>query len=137
MESKYSEFDLLSTEKLIKDIINCAYLVRKALYCGYLESVYQNALQIELEEHGILVDSQVPITVLYKEKVVGEFRADMIVENRVIIELKAVNALNSSHEIQLVNYLTATNIDNGLLINFGAEKLEIKRKYRKYKEHLD
>ena len=72
------------------------------------------------------------MNVYYEDEVVGEFRADMIVDHRVIVELKAVNNLASAHEVQLVNYLTATQLDNGLLINFGAPKLEIKRKYRIY-----
>ena len=72
------------------------------------------------------------MNVYYEDEVVGEFRADMIVDHRVILELKAVNNLASAHEVQLVNYLTATQLDNGLLINFGAPKLEIKRKYRIY-----
>ena len=74
------------------------------------------------------------MNVYYKDEVVGEFRADMIVDHRVIVELKAVNSLTSAHEVQLVNYLTATRLDNGLLINFGAPKIEIKRKYRIYKK---
>ena len=74
------------------------------------------------------------MNVYYKDEVVGEFRADMIVDHRVIVELKAVNSLTSAHEVQLVNYLTATRLDNGLLINFGASKIEIKRKYRIYKK---
>lgn len=130
---KYSDSDLLATEKIIKDIINCAYNVRRELYCGYLESVYKNALMHELYLQGLSAVSEVPIVVKYKETTVGEFKADIIVEGKVIVELKSVQTINASHETQLVNYLTATGIGNGLLINFGAEKLEIKRKYRHYK----
>ena len=72
------------------------------------------------------------INVYYDNTVVGEFRADLLVEKRVIMELKTVQTLNTAHEVQLVNYLTATHIDNGLLINFGASRLEVKRKYRLY-----
>lgn len=129
---KYSESDLMAKEKIIKDIINCAYNVRRELYCGYLESVYRNALLHELTLHGLESSSEVPIVVKYKDVVVGEFRADIIVENSVIIELKSVQSINTSHETQLVNYLTSTGIDSGLIINFGADKLEVKRKYRKY-----
>jgi len=74
-----------------------------------------------------------PVNVYYDETVVGEFKIDLLVENSVILELKAVNNLVAAHEVQLVNYLTALHIDDGLLINFGAPKLEIKRKYRLYR----
>ena len=101
---------------------------------GFLESVYQNALGIELSNHNIPYHKEYPLNVFYKDEVVGEFRADMIVDNRVVIELKAVSNLVSAHEVQLVNYLHATRLDHGLLINFGAPKIEIKRKYRLYKQ---
>ena len=79
------------------------------------------------------VDKEVPINVHYNNVIVGEFRADIIVEDSVILELKAIQKLSTIHEAQLVNYLTATNIEHGLLINFGSEKLEVKRKYRIFK----
>lgn len=82
---------------------------------------------------GIHADSETPINVYYKDEIVGEFRADIIVEGEIIIELKAVQHLLSIHETQLVNYLTATHKDHGLLINFGGDRIEIKRKYREYK----
>ncbi len=122
----------MDIEKLIKTIINSAYQVRLVLGPGFLESVYKNALILELKKHDIECLSESPINVYYDDTVVGEFRADLIVENSVIVELKAVNNLVSAHEVQLVNYLTATHIDDGLLINFGASKLEVKRKYRMY-----
>ncbi len=100
-----------------------------------VESVYQKALMIELKEKGIHADTEMPINVYYKNEIVGEFRADIIVKGEIIIELKAVQHLLPIHETQLVNYLTATNIDHGLLINFGGERIEIKRKFREYK-HL-
>ena len=123
----------MSIEELITEIINSAYSVRLVLGPGFLESVYQNALAVELSHRNIPYDLEYPMNVYYEDEVVGEFRADMIVDHRVIVELKAVNSLASAHEVQLVNYLTATQLDNGLLINFGAPKLEIKRKYRIYK----
>lgn len=89
---------------------------------------------LELRNCGINAENQVPLKVLYKGVVVGEYRIDILVENCLIVEIKAVSDINSAHEAQLVNYLTATNIDNGLLINFGSEKLEVKRKYRVYKD---
>ena len=127
----------MSIEELIKLIINIAYEVRSNLVAGYLESVYKKALLIELREAGLEVEDEVELPVLYKGHVIGDFRADIIVEGSVIIELKAVAHLLSAHEIQLVNYLTIAKIDNGLLINFGAaERLEIKRKYRVYTPHI-
>lgn len=122
----------MDSDDLIKKIIQCAYNVRVQLSAGYLESIYKKALLIELRENGLSAEEEYPITVFYNNIVVGEFRADIIVNNEVIIELKAVQNLHPIHEAQLVNYLTATNIDNGLLINYGSDKLEIKRKYRTY-----
>lgn len=122
----------MDIESLIKTIIQCAYTVRTHLAAGFLESVYQKALVIELKEKGIHADTEMPINVFYRNEIVGEFRADIIVEKEIIIELKAVHHLLPIHETQLVNYLTATHTDHGLLINFGGEHLEIKRKYREY-----
>ena len=124
----------MNTEDLIKQIINCAYEVRLKLMPGFLESVYRKALMIELRSNGISAEEEYPLSVYYKEMLVGEFRADIIVENKVIIELKAVQQLHVSHEAQLINYLSVTHMDTGLLINFGGPKLEIKRKYREYKK---
>ena len=127
----------MSIEELIKLVINKTYEVRSHLVAGYLESVYKKALLIELREAGLEVEDEVELPVLYKGHVIGDFRADIIVEECVIIELKAVAHLLPAHEIQLVNYLTIAEIDNGLLINFGAaERLEIKRKYRVYNPHI-
>ncbi len=123
----------MNNEELIKQIIQCAYNVRKKLYAGFLESVYKNALLIELRNNGLRADKEVSINVHYNNIIVGEFRADIIVEDSVILELKAIQKLTTIHEAQLVNYLTATDIEHGLLINFGSEKIEIKRKYKTFK----
>ena len=123
----------MNIEELIKQVIQCAYNVRMKLSAGFLESVYLNALLIELHDNGLKANKEVPIIVNYKNHTVGEFRADIVVENSVIIELKATQHLTPTHEAQLVNYLTATNIEHGLLINFGSEKIEIKRKYKTFK----
>ena len=123
----------MNIEDLIKQIIQCAYNVRMKLSAGFLETVYRNALLIELNDKGLKVDNEVPINVYYNNVIVGEFRADIIVEDTVILELKATQHLSPVHEAQLVNYLTATDIEHGLLINFGSEKIEIKRKYKTYK----
>lgn len=123
----------MEIESLIKTVIQCAYNVRTHLAAGFLENVYQKALMIELKEKGIHANTETPINVYYKNEIVGEFKADIIVEGEIIIELKAVQHLLPIHETQLVNYLTATNTDYGLLINFGGERIEIKRKFREYK----
>ena len=123
----------MDIEELIKQIIQCAYKVRLNLSAGFLESVYQNALFIELKDNGLNVEKEVPINVYYNNIIVGEFRADIIVEKTIVIELKAIQHLTAAHEAQLVNYLTATDIEHGLLINFGSDKVEIKRKYKTYK----
>lgn len=123
----------MNIEELIKLVVQCAYNVWMRLHAGFLESVYRNALLIELQDYGLKADKEVPVTVHYKNMIVGEFRADIIVESSVIIELKATQHLSPTHEAQLVNYLTATDIEHGLLINFGSEKIEIKRKYKTFK----
>lgn len=127
---------MMNIEELIKLIINKAYEVRSYLVAGYLESVYKKALLIELREAGLKVEDEVEMPVRYKGHIIGDFRADIVVEGCVIIELKAVAQLLPAHAIQLVNYLSVAGVDNGLLINFGAaERLEIKRKYRVYNPH--
>lgn len=127
----------MNIETLIKSIIQCIYNVRGVLGPGYLESVYKNALLRELELNGLKASTEVPLKVSYKDVIVGEFRADVIVENSVIIELKAVETLHKAHEVQLVNYLTITGIDSGLLVNFGAPDIQIRRKYRIYTPKID
>lgn len=122
----------MDIENLIELIKDCAKEVRAHLTPGFEENVYKNALYLELKDHGLEVKTEIPIKVTYKGREVGNYRADMIIEDRVIVELKAINALNTMHEIRLVNYLTATGIDDGLLINFGSDKIQIQRKYRQY-----
>lgn len=126
----------MDTEQLIRQVIQCIYNVRHKLPAGFLEIVYRNALYIELKKNQLPVETEVPIEIYYDDIVVGNYRADMIVGGRIIIEIKAVQALCQAHEVQLVNYLTATKIDNGLLVNFGGERIEIKRKYRLYKNNI-
>lgn len=106
--------------------------VHRTLGPGFLESVSQNALVLELEKANLVCETQAPLEVRYRGQVVGSFLADIVVQGCVILELKAVITLNQAHEVQLVNYLTATGIENGLLLNFGAKSLGIKRKFRTY-----
>jgi len=96
-----------------------------------MEKVYENALCIELQKQGLETRQQEPIEVYYDGQVVGEYYADLWVDDRVIVEVKAVQTLTKAHEVQLVNYLIATGVDTGLLLNFGPS-VEVKRKYRKY-----
>ena len=102
---------------------------------GFLEKVYENALRIELEKAGFRVKQQAPINVIYEGQIVGEYYADLWVNERVVVELKAALVLAKAHEVQLVNYLTATGINDGLLINFGPS-VQVKRKFREYKPKI-
>jgi GxxExxY protein len=120
-------------EKLTKTIIGCAMKVHHTLGPGFLESVYQKALSHELRKAELRIECEKPIQVTYDGVVVGDFAADMLVEGVVMVENKAVQALVPAHEVQLVNYLTATCVEIGLLLNFGADKLEFKRKHRTYR----
>ena len=114
-------------EDLTSGIISAFYKVYNTLGFGFLEKVYENALKIELEQQGFLVKRQKPINVYYNEIPVGEYYADLIVDGKVIIELKAVQSLIQEHELQLINYLKASEIEIGLSLNSGKEP-EIKRK---------
>lgn len=121
-----------SIDEITKRIIGCAYDVHNELGSGFLEKVYENALRIELEAAGLTVRQQHPVPVRYRGISVGDYFADLFVDDLVIIELKAVQHLAKEHEVQLVNYLTATGINDGLLINFGGS-VEVRRKFRQYK----
>ncbi len=123
----------MQDQDLTEKIIGCAMKVHSALGPGFLESVYQKALAHELSKTGLPVECEKPITVQYDGVVVGSFSADLLVAGRVILELKANQTLSQVHEVQLVNYLTATGVEIGLLFNFGAERLEFKRKNRTYR----
>ena len=116
--------------ELTETVIGCAFRVQKRMGCGFMESVYEKCLAIELRRAGLRVETQKPITVRYDGEVVGEFIADLLVEEILLIELKAVRALNPAHETQLVNYLVATHLPVGLLINFAESSVEVKRKVR-------
>ena len=120
-------------ESITQTIIGCAMKVHRTLGPGFLESVYQNALLHELRRAGLRAEPEKPIQVFYEEVLVGDFLADIVVEGRIVIENKAVRTLTAAHEAQVVNYLTATGIEVGLLLNFGADSLEFKRKHRTYR----
>ncbi len=114
-------------EALTSRIIECIYKVHNTLGFGFLESVYQNGLLVELENAGLNAKKETPIRVYYDEQPVGDFIADIVVDDKVILELKSVKELHPAHEAQLVNYLKATGIEVGLLVNFG-HSAQIKRK---------
>ena len=119
----------MEQEELTEAIIACAYKVHNVLGFGFLEKVYENSLKIELQKQGFEVDQQFPISVFYDETLVGDFFADLLINKSIILELKAVDNIGKPHEVQLVNYLKATNMEIGLLINFGRS-VQIKRKYK-------
>ena len=116
--------------ELTERIIGCAYRVYNKMGFGFLESVYEKCLIIELRKAELKVESQKPITVFYDNEVVGEFVADIVVNDDIILELKSVRQMVRAHEVQLVNYLVATRKPIGLLLNFGPLKVDISRKVR-------
>jgi len=113
--------------ELTERIIGCAYNVGNSLGCGFLEKVYENALRIELEKDGLKVRQQHPINVIYDGQTVGEYFADLMVEEEIIVEVKAVKRLEDVHLAQCLNYLKATGLKICLLVNFGGTRVEIKR----------
>ena len=127
------EPDIITTDQLITEIIECAKRIRRQLGPGFLEKVYKNAMVVELRKLKLNFEAEKQIQVLYDGVVVGDYRTDLIVEGKLILELKATQDLTIANEVQLVNYLTSTGIDDGLLINFGSDKLQFKRKYRLYR----
>ncbi len=127
----------MAHEEMTERIIGCAMQVHTTLGPGFLESVYEKALALELAKAGLRTESQKPITVTYDGILVGEFCADLFVEDTVMVENKAVQALHPVNEVQLVNYLTATGVDIGLLLNFGSDRLQFRRKHRLYRPKMD
>lgn len=122
----------METKELLELIKEAAFEVRLNLGPGYLETVYQNALMVELHNRGLNAEKEVTVPVWYKGIQVGDFRADILVNRSIILELKAINELHPIHEAQLVNYLTATGLDYGYLINYGGDKFRIALKSREY-----
>jgi len=117
-------------EKLTHKIIGCAYKVFNELGFGFLESVYKKAMIIELTKNKLNVEDEKSLQVYYDNQIVGEFSADLFVEDTVVVELKSVKNIVKEHEVQLVNYLNGLKKDIGLLINFGPSGVDVKRKYR-------
>ncbi len=117
-------------ELLARKIIGLAMKVHRTLGCGFVESIYRRALAIELREAQIEFEIHPVLPVFYKDEEVGVFQADVIIENRLIVELKALDGLTVSHSVQLIDYLAAAQIDHGLLLNFGTKSLQFKTKTR-------
>ncbi len=112
---------MLLHKEITSEIISAFYKVYNTLGYGFLEKVYENALVLELEKQGLKAQKQYPIEVYYEGKIVGKYFADLLVSDVVIVELKAAEKLIAAHETQLINYLKATEIEVGLLLNFGKE----------------
>jgi len=117
----------LELDHLTKKIIGCVYRVSNKLGSGFLEKVYENALVIELRRTGLHLEQQHPIRVFYEDFLVGEFAVDLLVEEHVIVELKAAKALDDVHSAQCMNYLRAAGLSVCLLVNFGRPQAQIKR----------
>ena len=117
----------LKHEQITRSVIGCAFAVINELGAGFLESVYEKALLLALRQEGLSAIAQHPVKVMFRGECVGDFYADLFVEEKVIVELKAVKAIAPEHQAQIINYLNATGIEVGLLINFGNPKLEYKR----------
>jgi len=117
----------MAEDPLSEQVIGCAFRVLNTLGCGFLEKVYENALVHECRKSGLGVQTQVRITVEYDGEVVGDYVADLLVEDRLLVELKAARALDSVHVAQAINYLKATKVPACLLLNFGNPRLEIRR----------
>ena len=117
----------LKHETITKIVIGCAFEVINELGAGFLESVYEKALVLALRQKGLSAQAQFPLKVFFRGECVGDFIADILVEQNVLVELKAVKALMPEHKAQIINYLNATGLEVGLLINFGTPRLEYKR----------
>ena len=124
----------LTNNELTEKIISCAYKVSNTLGSGFLEKVYENALAHELRKASLLVEQQFPIQVIYDSILVGDYYADLLIEKRVILELKTVETLSDIHLAQCLNYLKATGLHICLLMNFHHPKLQIKRLVHNLKE---
>jgi len=127
MDVQDGEDEGMKYAEVTEAILGCAFEVINELGAGFLESVYERALLLALRQKGLSVVSQHPIRVEFRGQSVGDFYADLFVEGKVIVELKAVKAIVPEHQAQVINYLKATGIEVGLLINFGSAKLQYRR----------
>lgn len=125
----------MTIDQLTESVIGMAMDIHRTLGPGFTESIYHRSLEVELAAASIPFESEVPINVFYKDKLVGKYEADLLIPigQQLLIELKSCEAISKSHEAQTVNYLSATGIDHGLVLNFGATSLQFKRKFRLYR----
>ena len=121
--------------ELSREVIGCSMRVHREMGCGFLENVYENALSIELRRERIEFERQVPLPVFYKNVLVGRYIADIIVDDELLLELKALKSITDICKSQLLNYLKASGIPAGLILNFGAKSLEFKRMAKTPKRH--
>lgn len=121
-----------TNDEITERIIGCAIRVHRSLGPGFLEIIYHRAMAHELRKLDLFFEEEAPMQVLYDGVVLGDYFADFLVERHVVVELKAVAALATTHEIQLVNYLNAVHFDLGILVNFGGSRIDVKRKYRRH-----
>lgn len=121
-------------EDLTGKILEACFEVSKELGVGFVESVYEKALLVALEQKRLEVRRQVPLEVRFRDIIVGEFFADVLVENKILVELKAVKSFTNEHFAQIINYLKATGIEVGLIVNFGNPKLEFRRFNNRFTE---
>ena len=124
---RIDRIDRMKYEELTSKILECCFEVSNELGAGFLESVYERSLLVALSHKGLNAVAQVPLKVSFRGVIVGDFYADLIVEDRILIELKAVSKTLSEHKAQVINHLNATGIEVGLLVNFGNPKLEYYR----------
>ena len=124
--------DRKTLDEITEKIIGCAFKVQNTIGCGFLEKVYENALVIELKKAGLFAQQQVPTKIHYDGKVVGEYVADILVENIVLVELKTVKKFKDIHSARCLNYLKVTNLRVCLLINFAKPKVDINRFVNRY-----
>ena len=137
MDKQDGQDEGLKHEQITRSVIGCAFEVINELGAGFLESVYEKALLLVLRQKGLSAISQYPVKVMFRGECVGDFYADIFVEGKVIVELKAVKAIAPEHQAQIINYLNATGVEVGLLINFGNPKLEYKRFTRNKNMNMD
>ena len=123
-----------SRKRLSEQVIGCAHNVSRELGAGFLEAVYENALALELEEVGLAFKRQHQLDVYYKRRLIGQYQADLVIEDKLIVELKAVTAFSACHKAQVINYLRASGLRVGLLLNFGMSRSGVQRVVWKYND---
>lgn len=123
----------MEIDELIRKVMDCAHAVHRVMKPGLMEILYKRALVYELECNGLSAEIEKEIPAFYRDKLIGSLKADIIVDGRLILELKAANELTDANRYQLVTYLELTGIEDGLLINFGSHIMQIERKFRTYR----